>query len=87
MWEFGRRGYLKFGGYIPEVVLDHPELVEVMHEEFVHAGTDVVEAFTVRSNNPYKNSIKPYTHHFITVSSRKNSFCPIFSNDPVFFYR
>lgn len=47
MWEFGRRGYLKYGGYIPEVVLDHPELVEMMHEEFVHAGTDVVEAFTV----------------------------------------
>ena len=45
--EFGRRGYLKMGPFIPEVVLDHPELVKKMHEEFVHAGSDVVQAFTV----------------------------------------
>ena len=42
-----RRGYLKAGGFIPEVVLDHPDMVRAMHQEFVHAGTDVVEAFTV----------------------------------------
>lgn len=47
MWEFGRRGYLKYGGYVPEVVLEHPNLVKSMHEEFVHAGSDVVQAFTV----------------------------------------
>ncbi|KAK3096933.1 hypothetical protein FSP39_004915 [Pinctada imbricata] len=46
MWEFERRGYLKAGGFIPEVVLDHPDMVRAMHEEFVHSGTDVVEAFT-----------------------------------------
>jgi betaine-homocysteine S-methyltransferase len=28
------------GPFIPEVVLDHPELVKNMHEEFVHAGSD-----------------------------------------------
>jgi betaine-homocysteine S-methyltransferase len=27
-------------------VLEHPELVEGLHREFVHAGSDVVEAFT-----------------------------------------
>lgn len=48
LFEFGRRGYLKYGGNVPEVVLDHPDMLEVMHEEFVHAGSDVVEAFTVR---------------------------------------
>lgn len=47
MWEFGRRGYLKYGGYVPEVVLEHPNLVKSMHEEFVHAGSDVVQAFTI----------------------------------------
>ncbi|CAC5420611.1 BHMT [Mytilus coruscus] len=46
LFEFGRRGYLKYGANTPEVVVEHPELVEVMHEEFVHAGSDVVEAFT-----------------------------------------
>jgi betaine-homocysteine S-methyltransferase len=31
---------------VPEVVLEHPELVAQLHREFVHAGSDVVEAFT-----------------------------------------
>ena len=31
---------------MPEVVLEHPELVAQLHREFVHAGSDVVEAFT-----------------------------------------
>ncbi|HYM63848.1 MAG TPA: homocysteine S-methyltransferase family protein [Gaiellaceae bacterium] len=44
--EFERRGYLQAGAFVPEVVLDHPELVKGLHREFVHAGSDVVEAFT-----------------------------------------
>lgn len=44
--EFERRGYLKGGAFVPEVVLDHPELVRQLHEEFIHAGSDVVLAFT-----------------------------------------
>ena len=50
MWEFERRGYLKLGAQTPEVVLEHPEMVTSMHKEFVHAGSDVVEAFTVSQN-------------------------------------
>ncbi|XP_052238832.1 betaine--homocysteine S-methyltransferase 1-like isoform X4 [Dreissena polymorpha] len=46
MFEFERRGYLQSGGNVPEVVLDYPDLVRNMHREFVHAGSDVVEAFT-----------------------------------------
>lgn len=48
LFEFERRGHLKAGAFVPEVVIEHPDLVRVMHEEFVHAGSDVVEAFTVR---------------------------------------
>lgn len=48
VFEFERRGYLRAGSYVPEVVLEHPELVKSMSEEFVHAGSDVVLAFTVR---------------------------------------
>lgn len=47
MWEFGRRGYLQYGSYVPEVLLEYPHLVEEMHREFVHSGSDVVQAFTV----------------------------------------
>jgi betaine-homocysteine S-methyltransferase len=46
LFELERRGYLQAGAYVPEVVLDSPELVEQLHREFVHAGSDVVEAFT-----------------------------------------
>ncbi len=46
LFEFERRGYLQAGAFVPEVVLEHPELVAQLHREFVHAGSDVVEAFT-----------------------------------------
>jgi betaine-homocysteine S-methyltransferase len=46
LFELERRGYLQAGAYVPEVVLEHPELVSQLHREFVHAGSDVVEAFT-----------------------------------------
>lgn len=46
LFECERRGYLQAGAFVPEVVLEHPEVVESLHREFVHAGSDVVEAFT-----------------------------------------
>jgi betaine-homocysteine S-methyltransferase len=46
LFELERRGYLQAGGFVPEVVLEHPEMVAGLHREFVHAGSDVVEAFT-----------------------------------------
>src|SRR5258705_4028529 len=46
LFEFERRGYLQAGAFVPEVVLENPGLVERLHREFVHAGSDVVEAFT-----------------------------------------
>ncbi len=46
LFECERRGYLQAGAFVPEVVLDHPEVVEELHREFVHAGSDVVETFT-----------------------------------------
>ncbi len=46
LFELERRGYLQAGPFVPEVVLDHPEMVRQLHREFVHAGSDVVEAFT-----------------------------------------
>src|SRR5216110_2350477 len=46
VFELERRGYLQAGAFVPEVVLEHPEVVAELHREFVHAGSDVVEAFT-----------------------------------------
>jgi len=46
LFELERRGYMQAGAFVPEAVLDHPEKVTELHREFVHAGSDVVEAFT-----------------------------------------
>ena len=46
LFECERRGYLQAGAFVPEVVLEHPEVVSQLHHEFVHAGSDVVQAFT-----------------------------------------
>jgi len=50
VFELERRGYLQAGPFVPEVVLEHPEQVQALHEEFVHAGSDVVQAFTYYSH-------------------------------------
>ena len=46
LFELERRGYLQAGAFVPAAVLDHPDEVRQLHREFVHAGSDVVEAFT-----------------------------------------
>src|SRR5437899_12561419 len=52
LFEFERRGYLQAGAYVPEVVLEHPDLVESLRRDFVHAGSDVVEASTYYAHRP-----------------------------------
>jgi betaine-homocysteine S-methyltransferase len=46
VWELERRGYLQAGPFVPEVVLEHPEVVLQLHRDVVHAGSDVVVALT-----------------------------------------
>src|SRR5258708_5911678 len=46
LFELERRGYLKAGAYVPEVVLDYPEALRELHREFLRAGSEVIVAFT-----------------------------------------
>jgi betaine-homocysteine S-methyltransferase len=46
VFELERRGYIKAGPYVPEVVLDFPEAVAELHREFLRAGSDVMVALT-----------------------------------------
>ncbi len=46
LFELERRGYLQAGAFVPEVLTDHPEVVEQLHRDFVHAGSDVTQALT-----------------------------------------
>src|SRR5436309_14496353 len=62
LFEFERRGYLQAGAYVPEIVLERPDLVEALHREFVHAGSDVVEAFTYYAHRATLRSIGRERH-------------------------
>jgi betaine-homocysteine S-methyltransferase len=46
LFELERRGYLKAGAYVPEVVLDYPDALRQLHREFLRAGSEVMVAFT-----------------------------------------
>src|SRR5260221_6338872 len=44
--ELERRGYIKAGAYVPEVVLDYPNALRELHREFLRAGSEIMVAFT-----------------------------------------
>ncbi|MFC4893032.1 homocysteine S-methyltransferase family protein [Pseudofrancisella aestuarii] len=46
LFEIERRGYMASGEFVPMVSLEHPEVLENLHRDFQHAGSDIVEAFT-----------------------------------------
>ncbi len=46
VFELERRGYLQAGAFVPVVLTEHPEVVEQLHRDFVHAGSDVTQALT-----------------------------------------
>jgi betaine-homocysteine S-methyltransferase len=50
LFEMERRGYLQAGSFVPEVALDHPDVLAMLHREFVHAGSDVIVAFTYNAH-------------------------------------
>ncbi len=76
LFECERRGYLQAGAFVPEVVLDHPEVVEELHREFVHAGSDVVEAFTYYGHRQKlrvigkENILEPLNRQALSIAAR-----------------
>jgi betaine-homocysteine S-methyltransferase len=57
LFELERRGYVKSGPFVPEVVLDFPEAVRQLHREFLRAGSDVMVAFTYYGHRDKLRSI------------------------------
>jgi len=57
LFELERRGYVKAGPYVPEVVLDYPEAVKELHREFLRAGAEVMVAFTYYAHREKMKSI------------------------------
>src|SRR2546428_1548556 len=50
VFELERRGYIKAGPYVPEVVLDSPDAVKELHREFLRAGAEVMVAMTYNAH-------------------------------------
>ena len=46
VFELERRGYIKAGPFVPEVILDDPGALRQLHREFLRAGSDVMVALT-----------------------------------------
>jgi betaine-homocysteine S-methyltransferase len=57
LFELERRGYVRSGPFVPEVVLDFPEAVRELHREFLRAGSDVMVAFTYYGHRDKLRSI------------------------------
>jgi betaine-homocysteine S-methyltransferase len=57
LFELERRGYVKAGPFVPEVVLDYPEAVKELHREFLRAGAEVMVAFTYYAHREKMKSI------------------------------
>jgi betaine-homocysteine S-methyltransferase len=76
LFECERRGYLQAGAYVPEVVLDHPEVVTELHREFVHAGSDIVEAFTYYGHREKlriigkEHLLEPLQHNALAIARK-----------------
>jgi betaine-homocysteine S-methyltransferase len=46
VFELERRGYIKAGPFVPEVILDEPDALRQLHRDFLRAGSDVMVALT-----------------------------------------
>src|SRR5688500_18224439 len=46
VFELERRGYIKAGPFVPEVILDEPDAPRQLHREFLRAGSDVMVALS-----------------------------------------
>jgi betaine-homocysteine S-methyltransferase len=57
VFELERRGFLKAGPFVPEVVLDFPQAVRDLHVEFARAGSDVMVACTYYGHRAKLESI------------------------------
>src|SRR6266481_2209500 len=74
LFELERRGYLQAGAFVPEVVLEHPEVVRQLHRDFVHAGSDVVEALTYYAHREKlrvigrENDLEPINRHALAIA-------------------
>jgi betaine-homocysteine S-methyltransferase len=75
LFELERRGYLKAGAYVPEVVLDYPDAVRELHREFLRAGSEVMVAFTYYAHREKlrvigrEKDLEPMNRHALRIAN------------------
>jgi betaine-homocysteine S-methyltransferase len=75
LFELERRGYIKAGAYVPEVVLDYPDAVRELHREFLRAGSEVMVAFTYYAHRSKlrvigrENDLEPMNRQAIQIAN------------------
>ncbi|AOM83509.1 homocysteine S-methyltransferase family protein [Salisediminibacterium beveridgei] len=50
LFEMERRGYLQAGSFVPEVALEHPDVLKQVYRDYMNCGSDVVLAFTYNAH-------------------------------------
>src|SRR5580765_7663432 len=74
LFELERRGYIKAGAYVPEVVLDYPDALRQLHREFLRAGSEVMVAFTYYAHRSKlrvigrENDLEPMNRNAIRIA-------------------
>ena len=59
VFELERRGYVKAGPFVPEVILDAPDALRQLHREFLRAGADVMVALTYYAHREKLKDVGP----------------------------
>ena len=59
VFELERRGYVKAGAFVPEVILDLPDALPQLHREFLRAGSDVMVALTYYAHRDKLRRVGP----------------------------
>ena len=72
--ELERRGYVQAGPYTPEVAVEHPEALRQLHEEFLRAGADVLQALTFYASKEklgtagYADQVEPINRAAVRIA-------------------
>ncbi|NXF41095.1 BHMT1 methyltransferase, partial [Nyctibius bracteatus] len=63
-----KRGYVKAGPWTPEATVEHPEAVRQLHQEFLRAGSSVLQTFTFYASEDKLENRGNYVAEKISVS-------------------
>lgn len=75
IFELERRGYVKAGAYVPEVILDFPGALKQLHREFLRAGSEIMIALTYYAHREKlkiigrENDLEQMNRHAVRIAN------------------